>query len=140
MQKTFILIIILFTISIFFCIKTQKTENDNSKQIIDMAENRKTRPSFDFTEIQNKLKKTRRLDLESFVLVTILHKQFITNLQQENKETARDQAFYQKKNMEFFSQFLFSQTEYNNFLKDNRDALNSYIQNHPEFLDIIGTL
>ena len=138
MKIVLILMIILLTASLFRCLK--KTEDSNSNQVIGETLSQKEKPLFDYAKTMNRLQKIKQLNLESFVLVTILHKEFIADLQQEFHDNTMDQDFYQRKNAEFFGQFLFSQSEYNKFLKDNREELNSYIENHPEFLKIIGDL
>lgn len=97
----------------------------------------------DMEKLRDTVKNARKLNGEIVVAITVLHRDYISNLENQmfDHNTSRSQKekiFEEQKNL-FFNTLPFSYEEYTKYIEEHPDEVNAYIVQHPELLDYLST-
>lgn len=132
-KSAFIIFMICLTFSCTKNSKEQKTE------VIPEPDNIASNKTIDFENMKHIAYNADKLTPEVFFAITILHRQYIEELEAgvvDTPNAAQTAIFEQKKN-EFFNNLKISYEEYMGYYEKNSAEMNRYIQNHPEIMEYL---
>ncbi len=127
MKKTAFLLVIaaLFMVQ---CVKKPETGKQNESDYITHDKG----DEIDFDEMKHEIDASRQMDMDIFFAISVLHKKFISGFSGQTASMTEDQqkAFYSEKKKEFFKTIKYSESDYNNFMKNHAAEMNDYINDH----------
>lgn len=141
-MKRILLLAILALLAIS-CRKEQAAAPQTDEQIVeDYKEEFKAGAKIDFAQLEQTVKNSETMTIEVFIAISVLHRfysnQFIAET--ESMGEAEQVQFYHEKRKEFFGKIKYSEEQYESYMENNVEALNSYITQHPEMLDYLTTI
>lgn len=140
--KRFFILAVL-ALLLFSCREEKAVQPQTDEQIVeDYHEELESESKIDFKELEQIVKNSETMTIDVFIAISVLHRfysnQFIKET--ENMDEVEQVRFYQEKRKEFFGKIKYTEEQYESYMENNVEALNSYITQHPEMLDYLTTI
>jgi hypothetical protein len=133
----FIIMILLFSQGLKFSKKNNNSKNDQNSDLLN-----KNNSSIDFEKLKGIIENSNNIDIDVFVAISILHKNYIMQYKKDSDALPEDQQkkFFDQKNKEFFKTIKYSEAQYNSYIGANIDTINEYIASHKEISEFLTGL
>ena len=137
-------IIILLIFSILFfpqCLKFSK-KNGNANNNQDTSLMNKNGNGIDFEKLRSVVDNSNSIDLDVFVAISLLHKNYISQFTNETANMTEDQQkkYFEQKKKEFFKTIKYTEAQYNAYIVANLDKINEYIASHKEIGEFLTSI
>lgn len=138
-----ILLFIIPVLLLLSCRKEQAVAPQTDEQIVEeYKEELRGDTRIDFAQLEQTVKNSESINIEVFIAISVLHRYYSNRFVAETESMNEDEQvrFYQEKRKEFFGKIKYSEEQYESYMENNMEALNSYITQHPEMLEYLTTI
>ncbi len=138
-KRFFFIILVIFIIFFLQCPKNRNKNQGNENQNINPEIN--DNKGIDFIGMKKIVDNSKKLDIDVFFAISVLHKQYTLQLVDTAKNLPEEEqkSFFDSKKKEFFKSIKYSEQDYDKFMETHIDEMNDYIINHKVIADYLNS-